>query len=730
MIANPAETDVFADYGAFLNALLPQAQGFMFHDRHGRLFWSNNPPDGSLLTDEYHATLARLLQHGDLPGEQAKIPLKDCTAFLIRVLTDKGKLLGVVTALADREMAGMPYQFCADLLAPATRSLSRELSLRMHLLGATRKLKNHGGEHNFLSALAGKVHKSGRWEDAIHNVLVLCMEQFSLDGAMFLMPERNQRVVAGSRPADNAEVELWFESMQDLVAESGGNAADTLAKRQPPDARARSRSWPILQEGHLARIMALSRPGKAPIWSTHTVALIEFAVSTIEHVLERNFDPLTGLINWPGFETALDAACGDLEDQYTLMYLDVDQMHVVNDTFGRDTGDEILHRFADILNDKLDGHMITRVTSASFAVLLKSVELDAAEELGKEVCKALKELDYSSGGQIFRPSVSIGVAQLVPTEDGFRNVLAPAQIACQAAKDRGRGRVEVYMASDDSIVRRMDDLNQVGSIRGAIEAGRLVLFAQPIVRLGGADDIANYELLVRMLNTADEPVEPAEFLGAAERYHLMQELDRWVVNKAIESLVAKPKAIDGRVLQFAVNLSGQSIGNEQFLDFLSGELDRTGVKTERLCFEITETVAVANLKKAQNFMNVLKEKGCHFSLDDFGTGLSSFAYLKMFPVDKLKIDGSFVQDVCKNDVSRSMVSAIAEIARVMGLETVAEYVEDESTLKAIREMGVNWAQGYHVGEPMRLSYVLGESTIVDEVDIAEVDTSMIAKLPV
>ncbi|HJP05477.1 MAG: hypothetical protein CL799_07410 [Chromatiales bacterium] len=147
MTTKPTQNDVFADYGAFLNALLPQAQGFMFHDRHGRLFWSNNLPDGSLLTEEFHSTLNKMIERGDLPGEQARIPLKDCTAFLVRVLSDKGKMLGVLTALVDREMAGMPYQFCADLLGPALRSLSRELSLRMHLLAATRKLKHHGGEH-------------------------------------------------------------------------------------------------------------------------------------------------------------------------------------------------------------------------------------------------------------------------------------------------------------------------------------------------------------------------------------------------------------------------------------------------------------------------------------------------------------------------------------------------------------------------------------------------------
>ncbi len=216
--------------------------------------------------------------------------------------------------------------------------------------------------------------------------------------------------------------------------------------------------------------------------------------------------------------------------------------------------------------------------------------------------------------------------------------------------------------------------------------------------LTGHPQVAYHELLVRMLDTSGEPVPPAAFMGAAERYQLMQELDRWVVTKAIETLTAEPEDSTGRRLRFAVNLSGQSIGSERFLDFIQYEFARTGLEPNRLCFEITETVAVGNLEKARNFVATLRNMGCRISLDDFGTGLSSFAYLKMFDVDKLKIDGSFVADIDTNDVSRSMVSAITEIARVMGIETVAEYVQSERVLDTVRELGVDWAQGFHTGE--------------------------------
>ena len=455
---------------------------------------------------------------------------------------------------------------------------------------------------------------------------------------------------------------------------------------------------------HPIGVLVLSHGGADAEYTARLNSLIGFVVSTIEHVIERDFDALTGLIRWPNFEHQLDEACRDIENYYSLMFLDIDQLHVVNDTFGRASGDIVLKEFSAILKTNLDEHLLTRVTSDSFAALLKNENVKQTEKIAKKICAELHEKGYAEDGKSFRPSVSIGVAQLVPTSDGVRSALVPAQVACQAAKERGRGRVEVYQSADTSIVQRLEDINQVGSIRNAIESGRLMLYAQPIVSLRGGDLTRYFEILVRMLNTAGEPVEPAEFMSAAERYQLMQELDRWVVASSVDALLNSNHSS----VRFAINLSGQSLGNDQFLDFVRSELQRSGLAPNRLSFEITETVAVANLQKAQLFMNVLKELGCHFSLDDFGTGLSSFAYLKLFPVNALKIDGSFVRDITDNEVSKSMVAAIAEIARVMNLETVAEFVQDQKSMDLLKNLGVTWAQGYFVGIPRPLEDYLNE----------------------
>ena len=723
----PEKNEVFGDYAAFLNALLPQAVGFMFHDRHGRLFWHDNSPDTSQLDDNYHATLRKLLLQGDLPGEEARIDLRDCTAYLIRLVSDKGRTLGVLTALANREMSGMPYEFCNDLLQPALRSLSRELSLRVHLLDVTSKLNIHGGEHDFLKTLGEKSRSSNSCEQSLRSILDLTLKHLLLDGAVLLAPGRAISISTGDNPIEITEAELLLDSMRDIADDSDDNLTDALANRPPPDPRERSRSWPIIEDGRrLAGILVLSRPTTTAKLTDHSESLASFVASTIEHVIERGFDSLTGLISWPGFESTLAIESEINGDSCTLMYMDIDQLHVVNDTFGRATGDEILRSFAAIIRSVLPGQMITRVTSDSFAAMLKDISLDDAQLLGKEICTQLRNLDYASGVNKYRPSVSIGVSPLSSSSGDIHSVLVPAQVACQAAKERGRGRCEVYRSTDTSIVRRMDELSLVGSIRSAIEGGRLVLYAQPIALVDGDADFSHYEILVRMLDSSGKALSPSEFLPSAERYQLMQELDRWVVNKAIETLVEKGIDATGKPLHFAVNLSGQSLGNDQFLDFVRGELSRSAVSPDRLCFEITETVAVENLQKAQLFMKELKQIGCQFSLDDFGTGLSSFAYLKLFDVDKLKIDGSFIEDLATNEVSRSMVSAISEIARVMNIETVAEYVQDEATMEVLNELGIDWAQGYLVGEPVRLGSLFGDSTIADVAKLEEIDTAILS----
>jgi EAL domain-containing protein (putative c-di-GMP-specific phosphodiesterase class I) len=275
-------------------------------------------------------------------------------------------------------------------------------------------------------------------------------------------------------------------------------------------------------------------------------------------------------------------------------------------------------------------------------------------------------------------------------------------VACGAAKDRGRGRVEVYEAADESIIQRFDNIRLVGQIRNAIESDRLMLVAQPIMPV--RENTANpyCEVLVRFLDDEGRQMSPAEFLSAAERYQLMEELDRWVVTRTLQMLEPHVVRLAGTGSRFAINLSGQSLGSEQFLPFVQDRLAATSVPPGMLCFEITESVAVANLQRAQTFMHTLKRIGCKFALDDFGTGLSSFAYLKLFPVDTLKIDGSFIRDLSSNVVSQSVVAAISEVARVMQLDSVAEFVQDEATLALLPKLGITWAQGWLFGQPVPL----------------------------
>lgn len=718
------KSEVFSDYAAFLHALLPQAQGFLFHDRHARLFWHDDTLDTRQLDSNYHDSLQRALELDEQTAESARVNLRDCVAYLVRLKSDRGKLLGVLTALVEPDMGRMPHRFCSDLLRPALRSLARELSLRVHLLDATRKITEHTSEHDFLLELGKCTRSESGCEASLQSVLELCIETLALDGAVLLAPDFRLHLRAGSRAVPSAQAELYLEDLPGHVDTQTSLSGCDLNLRAPHI------SLPLQDAAkRTTGVLVLSRMPDASQFNDSIRSMAPLILATIEHLLEKGFDSITGLMHWPAFEQQLDALCSAPEGEHSLMYLDLDQLQVANDSGGHAAGDQVLREFAAFLKSALPNHPMTRVTSDSFAVLLQDTTLDQARQVAESVCEQLGSGQQLRDVDAFRPSASIGVAALAGDEKDAAAALMPAQIACQAAKDRGRGRVEVYEASDVSIVRRMDDLNLVGSIKSAIEGGRLVLFAQPIVSLDGQNEFAYHELLVRMLSTSGEPVPPADFMGAAERYQLMQELDRWVVSKAIATLTAHPVDVEGRPFRFAVNLSGQSIGNEKFLEFVKDELTRTGLSPERLCLEITETVAISNLRRAQVFMHELRQLGCQFSLDDFGTGLSSFAYLKLFPVDKIKIDGSFVHDAAHNEVSRAMVAAITDIARVMQLQTVAEYVQDAATLETVSKLGVNWAQGFHLGAPVRLRELFSNATIIDKADLADVDPALLEQLP-
>jgi EAL domain-containing protein (putative c-di-GMP-specific phosphodiesterase class I) len=340
-------------------------------------------------------------------------------------------------------------------------------------------------------------------------------------------------------------------------------------------------------------------------------------------------------------------------------------------------------------------------------LLLPDANVDRAQDLAERLRDALERLAFVRDRQTVDITASFGIAAVMGGHLSLSHALASAEIACKAAKDRGRNRVEIYADGDQSIVRRYTDLTLVGTVRSALLDQRFRLEAQPIVPLNGAPPHPKFELLLRMTDESGNSVPPDKFLSAAERYQLAPAIDRWVVRRVIETL----KPLAGRLQQlhacFAVNISGQSLGDADFATFMESTLRDAGLPLELLSFEVTETAAVANIVRAEALLRRLRELGCPVALDDFGRGLSSLTYLKTLPVTYLKIDGSFVRDVVTDERSHAMLSAIVQLARAMGLETVAECVESDAIRQAIQALGVSYGQGFSIGRPVPLDKVLG-----------------------
>jgi diguanylate cyclase (GGDEF)-like protein/PAS domain S-box-containing protein len=443
-------------------------------------------------------------------------------------------------------------------------------------------------------------------------------------------------------------------------------------------------------------------------------AVTVFADVTKERRLKRalsyqaSHDALTGLINRREFDARLESAVASAqrgESEYVLLYVDLDQFKVVNDTCGHSAGDRLLRDITSLLQTRVRASdTIARLGGDEFGMLLERCSLEQAERVADSIRQSIHGYRFLWGPNSLSVGASIGVVRIARETTSAAAVLSAADIACYAAKDSGRNRVQVYERGHGTSRHR--EMQWVARIARAVEEGRLELCAQRIVGISrAAAGNSFFELMVRLREEDGTLVPPDEFIPAAERYNVMVMVDRWVVDRAIALLENCARA--GRVLPtVAVNLSGTSINDEDFLDYITNRLGNEQV-ARALCFEITETAAVASLAKANHFICELKHRGCRFSLDDFGSGVSSFIYLKTLPVDFLKIDGQFSALVDQNPVDRSMVEAIVKIGRALQVATIAEKVESAEVLAVLQEIGVDYIQGFHLGEPCAIDDVFG-----------------------
>jgi diguanylate cyclase (GGDEF)-like protein/PAS domain S-box-containing protein len=421
---------------------------------------------------------------------------------------------------------------------------------------------------------------------------------------------------------------------------------------------------------------------------------------------QASHDALTGLINRREFEHRLNAAVENVrqneESRHALLYLDLDQFKLVNDTCGHPAGDQLLKQITGVLQSRVRaGDTLARLGGDEFGILLEQCTLDQALRIAEALRQAIRDFRFMWQDGVLTVGVSIGIVEITRDTPTVASVMSAADVACYSAKDQGRDRVQLYTPND--VPERHREMHWVSKLTRACDESGFDLYFQPIVSIGAnPDPRPHFELMLRLRDDNGVLVTPAEFIPAAERYNVMPAIDRWVVRRAFEQ-IAHLYNSGMKPFTVAVNLSGTSLNDERFLEFLISELGCYDLSPGAVCFEITETAAISNLGNVVYFMRELKARGCHFALDDFGSGLSSFMYLKTLPVDYLKIDGSFIENVTCDPVDRSMVEAISQVGKAMGIATIAERVESKEVLEELARLGISYAQGFYIAEPRSIS---------------------------
>ncbi|MFO1351058.1 MAG: EAL domain-containing protein [Gammaproteobacteria bacterium] len=470
----------------------------------------------------------------------------------------------------------------------------------------------------------------------------------------------------------------------------------------------------------------MRRKDGSGMWVRETARVVDFAEHDQKSILiageditetynlsqelhyQASHDVVTGLFNRREFEQRLERALQETQiDQaeHALCYLDLDMFKVINDTCGHVAGDELLRQLGGLFITKIrKTDTVARLGGDEFGVLMEHCSLQDALRLAHTLRGAVEEFRFQWGGKLFTLGVSIGVVPVNEHSEDITSIMTAADAACYAAKEAGRNRIHVYSLNDSDLQRRHREMRWVTRISEALENNRFHFYWQPITPVSGVIDYGGvyFEVLLRLEDESGNIAAPAAFLPAAERYGLAVKLDRFVVSRVLEWLAADRERLNCIHL-CSINLSGHSLSHREFPEFVIGELQRTGVPGHKICWEITETAAIANLAFAEGFIGALKALGCRFALDDFGSGFSSFAYLKNLPVDFIKIDGAFIRDILNDAVDYALVRSISDIGRMMGRQIIAEFVSNREILAALAEIGVDCAQGDCIGAPQPLA---------------------------
>ena len=709
----------FAKYERFLPRIFPGGVRFEVRDKSGDCLWYLDAA-GSSRTDVDDNRVAawsdvgKRLKRRRLPDGQ----LQFRSALMSKDFGEVGWLI-VGFDVEESQPVTTATEPLRRAFVDAATFLQEELELQAECNQLAVELTERYEELNLVYSTQDQVEYFEEGQEALVRLVHNCADYLDVGLAALICRERQlalHNVHSTEAPPDtDALLELLGSTIYDHVESQIRSLVinendDAERERLLDDRTENLLAYPVVDDhGTAIGLIAVVARQDKHTFSNGDRNLLEVMAKKAARIIHTHHDSLTGLMNRNGFESSLINALGSARSgrvEHCLLHIDLDQLHVVNDLMGHHEGDALIRRVARLLQSLLrETDSLGRLGGDEFGVLLCSCNVDQGHAIGDKIRDGVRELSVVSASRRLDVTASIGIAPINAESEGIAATMAAAEIACKAAKDEGRDRVQVFEQDNTTLIRRSEEIEWIGRVQQALREDTFELYCQPVTPLDSRDE-QHHEILVRMLDEDGSILPPSEFMPAAERYQLMPLIDRWVIRNTLSMLARHPKLVASSV--FCINLSGQSLTNTGFLAFIEEELARAGIEPGRICFEITETSAIANIDEAVHFMSKLRARGCKFSLDDFGAGLSSFGYLKMLPVDYLKIDGSFVQEIKHDEVSYSMVRSICQIGRTMQLSIVAEFVGDDETQELLRQIGVDYCQGFHIGRPAPLKDLVCE----------------------
>ena len=724
MVANILKLVSLPKYERLLPRFFPGAVGFELFDRQGTRLWKldlagKTARTGDEQTEDDPVVAWSECGHGI---QRRQLPCEKNQFRSTLRTRDYGEIAWLVVTYdlqPSVPMSSAPEPL-RRAFADAKAFLQEELDLQAECNQLAQELTERYEELNLVYATQDQVSELEEGQEALVRLVHNCADYLDVGLAALICRDRNlslHSVKTGAAPEDvDGLMKLLsskiYDRVESHIASVVLNETDDMERLRLLGGRSENVLAQPIIDGHgtaIGLIAVVAREDKH-IFSNGDRNLIEVMAKKATRIIHAHHDSLTGLMNRSGFEPMLVQALSGARNKnahYCLLHIDIDQLHVVNDLMGHQEGDALIRRVAKTLRATLrDSDFLARLGGDEFAVLLSNCDMQQGHKIAEKISATVRELSVVSANRRLNVTMSIGVVPIDAQTEGIVAVMAAAEIACKAAKEGGRDRIQVYEEDNTSLVRRSEEIEWLGRVQHALREDAFELYCQPVAPLASDRWPTHYEILLRLRDDDGELLLPSRFIPAAERYQMMPQVDRWVIQSTLQTLGEswKPIARSGSI--FCMNLSGQSLTNTGFLAFVAEEVERSGVDADKICFEITETAAITNIDEATSFIGALQDMGCRFALDDFGAGLSSFGYLKVLPVDYLKIDGSFVREVANDEVSLSMVEAICQIGKTMGLQTIAEFVENEETIDVLRRTGVDYVQGFHLGRPEPLPAII------------------------